>query len=157
MQRDGPGADGRRLVDDGVPLPAGMQVQGECCGDGRQRNDLQNGDMRRMAAEKYGSLKKFAAIECGRRGQMHGKFRDRMVEIAVEEFPCDAPEDRCLEVLQARLRRRVKDEYGSIIAMLLISVLANLIARAVWEWWKKNHAHKALMRGWQEQARAEKS
>lgn len=107
-----------------------------------------------MAAEKYGSLKRFAAEKCGRRGQIHRGIRDRMVEIAVEEFPADAPDDRVLEVLQARLRLRVKQEYGSVVAILLISVLANLIARAVWEWWKKNHSHKVLMRGWQEQARA---
>jgi hypothetical protein len=51
----------------------------------------------------------------------------------------------------------VKQEYGSIVAMLIISVLANLIARAVWEWWKKRHANQVLMAGWQAECRARAS
>lgn len=88
--------------------------------------------------------------------QFHRGVRDRLVEIAVEEFPADADKDRMLEVLQARMRVRIRQEYGSVIAMLLISVLANLIARAILEWWKNHRSHRVLMAGWQEQARAEK-
>jgi hypothetical protein len=110
-----------------------------------------------MASAKYRSLKDFAAARCGARGQFHRGIRDRMVEMAVEEFPCDADDDRRLEVLQARMRVRIREEYGSVVAMLLISVLANLIARAVWEWWKRNHSHKVLMAGWQGQARAKEN
>lgn len=109
-----------------------------------------------MAAEKYQALKEFAAVRCGARGQVHRAARDRLVEIAVEEFPADAPDEHRLEVLQARMRVRIRQEYGSIVAMLLISVLANLIARAIMEWWKRNHSHKVLIAGWQGQSRAEK-
>lgn len=109
-----------------------------------------------MAAEKYKSLKDFVEARCGTRGGFHRGIRNRLTEIAVEEFPCDATDDRVLEVLQARMRVRIRQEYGSIVAVLLISVLANLIARAVWEWWKNRRAHRVSMIGWQEEARAEK-
>lgn len=109
-----------------------------------------------MAAEKYGSLKKYVEERAGKRGRIHHGYRDRLVEIAVEEFPCGIDRDKSLEVLQARMRIRIRQEYGSIIAVLLISVLANLIARAVWEWLKKRHSHEVIMTGWQEEARAAK-
>lgn len=109
-----------------------------------------------MAAEKYQPLKTFVAASGGRRLAFHRGIRDRLVEMAVEEFPLDADPERMREVLDARMRVRIRDEYGSVIAMLLISVLANIIARAVIEWWKKRHSHAVLMHGWQEQARAAK-
>jgi hypothetical protein len=105
-----------------------------------------------MAAEKYRSLKDFVESRCGARGGFHRGIRNRLTEIAVEEFPSDAADDKCLEVLEARMRVRIRQEYGSIVAMLLISVIANLIARAVWEWWKKNRSHRVTMSGWQEEA-----
>lgn len=110
-----------------------------------------------MAAEKYKSLKDFVEARCGTRGGFHRGVRNRLTEIAVEEFPTDTPAENILEVLNARMRVRIRKEYGSIVAMLLISVLANLIARAVWEWWKNHRAHRVSMIGWQEEARAEKS
>jgi hypothetical protein len=137
-----------------VPLSRWLRLQEKVWRREDHRNDLHYGDMRRMAAEKYHSLKEFAAARCGARGQFHRAARDRLVEIAVEEFPADAPDDRMLEVLQARMRGRIRQEYGSIVAMLLISVLANLIARAIMEWWKRNHSHKVLIAGWQAQAQA---
>lgn len=105
-----------------------------------------------MAAEKYRSLKDFVEARCGTRGGFHRGIRNRLTEIAVEEFPSDAADDKILEVLNARMRGRIRKEYGSIVAMLLISVIANLIARAVWEWWKKNRSHRVTMSGWQEEA-----
>ena len=107
-----------------------------------------------MAAEKYQSLKDFVESRCGARGGFHRGIRNRLTEIAVEEFPSDAADDKCLEVLTARMRVRIRKEYGSVVAMLIISVLANLIARAVWEWWKNHRAHRVSMIGWQEEARA---
>jgi hypothetical protein len=44
-----------------------------------------------------------------------------------------------------------------VIAAILISVLAQLIVKAIIAWWQKRHAHQVLMVGWQEQARAEKT
>lgn len=106
-----------------------------------------------MAAEKYDSLKRYVESRAGVRSKFHRGARDRLVEIAVEEFPSDAADDKVLEVLTARMRVRIRQEYGSVVAMLLISVLANLVARAVWEWWKKRRSHQILIGGWQEEAR----
>ena len=105
-----------------------------------------------MAAEKYRSLKDFVEARCGARGGFHRGIRNRLTEIAVEEFPADASPEKILEVLDARMRIRIREEYGSIVAMLLISIIANLIARAVLEWWKRNRSHRVSMMGWQEEA-----
>lgn len=106
---------------------------------------------------KYESLKTYVRRAGGIRLSTHPALRDKLVEWAVEEFPTDATPDRMEEVLTARLRLRVRDQYGSVIAAILISVLAQLIVKAIIAWWQKRHAHQVLMVGWQEQARAEKN
>jgi hypothetical protein len=98
---------------------------------------------------KYGSLKEFVSKRGGLRLAIHGGLRDQLVEMAVEDYPLDATPERMEEVLAARLRMRCRKKYGSVVALLLISVLANLVAKAVWEWWKTRHAHRVLMTGWQ--------
>ena len=87
----------------------------------------------------------------------HPALRDQLVEWAVEDFPADAPPERMQEVLSARLRLRARDKYGSVIAAILISILAQLIVKAIVAWWKRRQAHQVLLIGWQEQARAEKN
>lgn len=106
---------------------------------------------------KYESLKTYVSRAGGIRLATHPALRDRLVEWAVEEFPADAPPDRMAEVLSARLRLRARDQYGSVIAAILISVLAQLIVKAIIEWWKRRQAHQVLMLGWQEQCRAQKN
>jgi hypothetical protein len=102
----------------------------------------------------YSTLKEYVAESCGARGRVHAGLRDRLVTIGVEEFPVDMGCDaRGLEVLQARMRRRVKEEYGSILAILIISVIANLVARAIWQWWIDRRANRAIMMVWQADAR----
>jgi len=110
-----------------------------------------------MPAIKYESLKTYVKRAGGIRLSAHPALRDKLIEWAIEEFPTDAPPERMEEVLTARLRLRVRDQYGSVIAALLISVLAQLIVKAILAWWQKRHAHQVLMVGWQEQARAEKN
>lgn len=100
-------------------------------------------------AIKYASLKEHVARVGGLRLAIHGGLRDQLVEMAVEDYPLDAPPERMEEVLRARLRLRCRQKYGSVIALLLISVIANLVARAVWEWWRNRHVHRVLMTGWQ--------
>lgn len=103
-------------------------------------------------AELYRPLKEFVASHGGSRLRLHPRLRDRIVEICVEEWPSGCEEDRVEEVLRARVRRRVKDQYGSIIAAILISVLADLIVKAIVAWWKKRNSHRVLMEGWRAQA-----
>lgn len=101
----------------------------------------------------YQPLKDFVIRRGGMRLAMHGGVRDRLVEMAVEEFPIDAPDDQKVEVLAARLRLRAREQYGSVIAMLLIGVLVQLITKLIVEWWKKNHSHKVLIYGWKRNAK----
>lgn len=107
-----------------------------------------------MSDTDYKTLKTYVAQYGGMRLAMHGQLRDQLVEMAVEEFPFDAPDERRVEVLAARLRLRARERYGSVVIMLLVSVLANLIAKLVVEWWKKHHSHKVLMYGWYKNAQA---
>ena len=98
-------------------------------------------------------LKEYVARAGGMRLSMHQTLRDQLVDMAVEEFPFDAPDDKRAEVLAARLRVRARDKYGSILAMILVSVLANLIAKLIVEWWRKHHANKVLMYAWHRSAK----
>lgn len=107
-----------------------------------------------MPDADYKTLKDYVSRTGGMRMSMHGQLRDQLVEMAVEEFPFDAPDDRRVEVLAARLRVRARERYGSVVVMILVSVLANLIAKLIVEWWKKHHSHKVLMYGWHKYAKA---
>lgn len=97
-------------------------------------------------------LKEYVARAGGMRLSMHQTLRDQLVDMAVAEFPFDAPDDRRVEVLAARLRVRAREKYGSILAMILVSVLANLIARLIVEWWRKHHSNRVLMYAWHRHA-----
>ena len=99
---------------------------------------------------QYRPLKDFVARKGGTRLAMHGGIRDRLVDMAVEEFPVDAPPDLKEEVLRARMRVRVRKEYGSIIATILIGVMINVIVRIVTEWWFSRTTHRVLIQGWQD-------
>lgn len=105
----------------------------------------------------YTPLREFVSRQGGIRVSMHGPLRDQLVDWCVEEFPLDAPPERMREVLSARVRLRAREEYGSVIAALLISVLAQLIVKLVIEWWKKTHSHRVLMIGWQAQIKNAKT
>lgn len=110
-----------------------------------------------MAAPIYSPLKTFVARRGGMRLAMHGGLRDRLVEMAVEEFPPLCPTDRLEEVLVAKMRIRVREKYGSVIATFLIGVLINWIAQLVIEWFRQKHSHRLLMEGWVAQSRPDLS
>jgi hypothetical protein len=84
---------------------------------------------------------------------LHGPLRDRLVEQIVEEWPVGCQVDRIEEVLQARMSVRLRERYGSVVAVFLLSALANLIIRLVIDWWLENEAHRVLMAGWSQEAR----
>lgn len=109
---------------------------------------MSDGDVR------YAALKKAVEKRGGLRLAMHGGIRDRMVEMAVEEFPADCPADKLEDVLRARMRIRVRDQYGSVLAAFLVSVLINAIVRLIVDWWRERNAHRILMEGWVAQARS---
>lgn len=96
----------------------------------------------------YASLKRHVERAGGIRLSMHGRARDRLVEMAVEEWPVGCEPVHLEEVLAARLRRRVRQEYGSVVAMILIGVVVNLVVKLIVEWWFQKTSHRVLMEGW---------
>jgi|GEM_PF-1851282 len=96
--------------------------------------------------QDYAPLKRFVRERGGLRLAAHGRFRDRCVDWAVADWPGDVegPEDRIRE----RLVARTKEEYGSIVAMLLIGIAVNLICRLIVQWWHNRHLNQALMLAW---------
>lgn len=101
----------------------------------------------------YSPLKNWVDQKGGIRLSANARVRDRLVEWAVEEFPLDADPEHGAEVLAARLRLRVRKQHGSLIGMAILSILANLVARLVWEWWQNRHSHRVLLEGWQARAK----
>jgi hypothetical protein len=100
-------------------------------------------------AERYGSLKDYVSTRAGARGRANGRLRDRLVEIAVEEFPVDATDDEQLPALRGRMKARVKQEYGFILSSIIIGVLIQFLAQLVIDWWRERRKNKTLMVAWQ--------
>ncbi|NBW12095.1 MAG: hypothetical protein EBR82_29100 [Caulobacteraceae bacterium] len=100
----------------------------------------------------YTPLKSFVAKRGGLRLAAHSRTRDRLIEMAVEEWPANCDPDKLFDVLKARMSIRVRKEYGSVLAMFLISVLVNAIAKLVVEWWFSRDSHRVLMLGWRHNA-----
>lgn len=96
----------------------------------------------------YRPLKAFVALNGGVRLAMHGGLRDRLVELAVENWPVNCEPARLRDVVAAKLRIAIRNRYGSILATFLISVLVQAIARLVVEWWLSRSSHRVLMVGW---------
>jgi hypothetical protein len=105
-----------------------------------------------MLDASYRPLKDYVARRGGIRLAMHARLRDQLVEAAVADWPTGCDPDKLEDVVVARLRLRVRNQYGSIMAMLLISVVANIVGRLVLEWWRNRHSHRVLMEGWAAQA-----
>jgi hypothetical protein len=139
VQWHGQGEIGRRHCSGELPLPRVLRLQKE---GSRTMPD------RDMPASRYQTLKNFVAESSPARVSMHGGLRDRLVEMAVEEWPADAPPSRRAEVLKARMNRRVRGEYGSIIATFVLSILVQLIVNAIVRWVEKRHANEVLIAGW---------
>lgn len=96
----------------------------------------------------YRPLKSFVARRGGVRLGLHGTLRDRLVEMVVEEWPLSCPIERLDEVVQAKVARRVRERYRSVVATFLLTVLVNAIVRLVVEWWFDRPAHRLLLHGW---------
>jgi hypothetical protein len=102
--------------------------------------------------DSYKPLKKYIAAHGGPTLRMHGKMLDRLTHAVVEEWPVGCPIDRIEEVVVARMRVRLRAQYGSVIAMFLIGVLVNALVRIIIDWWLARESHKILMAGWAQQA-----
>lgn len=101
---------------------------------------------------RYSPLKDFVSRRGGLRLASHSRLRDRLIEMAVEEWPDQCEPTMIADVLKARMAIRVRKEYGSVLAMFIISVLVNAIAKIVVEWWFSRDSHRVLMAGWHRNA-----
>ncbi len=106
-----------------------------------------------MAAEKYGPLKGHILRRAPMRLALHGPLRDRLVEMVVEEWPTGCEPGRLEEVLRARVSVRLRQKYGSVMAIILLSALANLVIRLIVEWWFSADVHRVMIADWAAHAR----
>jgi hypothetical protein len=98
---------------------------------------------------RYIPLKEFVATKGGIRLAVGGgAARDRLVDWAIEDWPLGCPDDRLAEVIQARLKIRCRQQYGSVMGLFLLYVIAGIVSRLVAEWWLRKAAHRALIREW---------
>lgn len=101
-----------------------------------------------VADAQYRPLKMFVQERGGPRMRLHAGIRDKLIEMAVEEWPDGCPPERLEEVVAARLRVRIRKRYGSVLATFLIAVMVNAIAKWIVEWWFSRQSHRVLMQGW---------
>jgi len=101
-----------------------------------------------MAATKFSPLKAWVLRRAPMRVSLHGALRDRLVEHIVEDWPAGCPPDRIEEVVRARMAVRLREQYGSVIAVFILSALANILIRLVVEWWFAHEANRVLMAEW---------
>lgn len=100
----------------------------------------------------YRPLKAFVAARSSTRLRLHAPLRDKLVEAIVEEWPVGCPPERIEEVVSARMRIRLREQYGSVVAMFLLSILVNALVKLIIEWWFDRESHRVLMVGWANQA-----
>lgn len=101
-----------------------------------------------MAATKFGPLKAFVLRRAPMRLALHGSLRDRLVEQVVENWPVGCPPDRLEEVIRARMTVRLREQYGSVVAVFILSALANVIIRLILDWWFSAPENRTLMAEW---------
>jgi hypothetical protein len=100
----------------------------------------------------YAPLREYVSRKGGLRLASHSRLKDRLIDMAVEEWPEACDPEMITDVLKARMAIRVKKQYGSILAMFIISVLVNAIAKIVVEWWFSRDSNRVLMMGWHRNA-----
>jgi len=108
-------------------------------------------------AEKYAALKLFVRREGRLRLNAFGaqsRFRDQLIEWAVEEWPDETDAARLEETLRARLSIRTREKYGSVLAAFLIPVLVNVIVHLVVKWWESRRDNRAQLSSWVADAKA---
>lgn len=100
----------------------------------------------------YRPLKAYCVQKGGSRLRMHGALRDKMIEAIVEEWPVGCPQDRMEEVITARMKVRMREQYGFVIASFLLAILVAALIKLALDWWFARESHRVLMVGWARQA-----
>lgn len=105
-----------------------------------------------MADSQYGALKTFVSRKGGLRLAMHAPLRDRLVELVVQEWPLGCDPANIPDVVSARVRVRLREQYSSVVAMFLLTVFLQIVVKIIVEWWFSRQANRVLMAGWAKQA-----
>lgn len=71
----------------------------------------------------------------GSRLRGHRRFVRRCCDWVAEEGPPDLDDATVKEIV----RRRAKQEYGSVLAAILLPLLLNMISGLILEWWKRRN------------------
>jgi hypothetical protein len=100
------------------------------------------------------TLKAYVARVGGMRLATHTRTRDRLVEMAVEEFPVDGDPLKLREILDARMRCRLRKEHGSMAVFFLLSLLSGIVSRIIVNWWWQDSSNQKFLRAWQQDALA---
>jgi hypothetical protein len=146
MQRHRQGDKRRRFGDRRLPVRRHLLVQGQEGRDYRR-------EARMAAAIKYGPLKAYILRKGPMRLALHGGLRDRLIEQIVSDWPVGCPPEKLEEVIRARVSLRLRERYGSVVAVLLLSALANIVIRLVLDWWFSSESNRVVMAGWVSEAR----
>lgn len=100
----------------------------------------------------YSSLKKRVRQAGGLRLAAHGSMRDQIVDLVVLEWPADCQHDKLLEVLHARVSRRVRRGRTRMMGMFLSVMMVKPVSRICVEWYLERQSHRVLMEGWRAKA-----
>jgi hypothetical protein len=79
-------------------------------------------------------------------GRKSRKTSDEIVEMIVLDWPGDVPDLR--SQISSRLKVRMKQKYGSVLAMLLFYAVAQFAIRAIIDWWFESRRNRESMSEW---------
>lgn len=75
-----------------------------------------------------------------------GRLRaNKMTKMVIEEWPVGCPPDAIAAALRERVNARIRREYGSVVMILLMQMLASVVIRLIIEWWFSDMRHRDQM------------
>lgn len=92
-------------------------------------------------------LKDFVAA-----GRPSRKISDELVEMIVADWPGDV--DNLRREVAVRLKARMRQKYGSVLATILFYVIAEYVMRAVLNWLTNRGENRRLIGEWHRAAAA---
>lgn len=80
-----------------------------------------------------------------------GGVRDDIISNLVEEWPTIT--DSVTHDARRIVRKHLRQKYGSVLAIFLLTLLGNLIIKLVLEWWFRDSQNRTMMREWSHAAK----
>ena len=60
---------------------------------------------------------------------------NKMTKLVIEEWPVGCPPDAIAAALRERVNARIRREYGSVVMIFLMQMLASVVIKLIIEWW----------------------